>query len=448
MDVDDEITEDFLRMQGRQWHVHGSIESGECNYEFGSPFRKKRSDIARSGRKYLTMNVHCGKATRNVNFSVPGFLVYRENGMVSPCDYDIQVLSLKLKQLKLVSSSRVDFSDYVNCYYVKGFKKDLIGAWTYHEYSATLLKSISFQYAKLDSKNNKLQTSIADVNCADIVTLPSYKVFDICGLSCGDQDYVLYVANSYSRHKNIAHLAPIGVNEWGDQQDDIVRRFEHQEILWSCAWNNYRQRFAIGADRCFYLHDYESFSKKIDLPKGQPYSLDFNGIGSMLYCGLHSGDLLCFDLREDSTVPSLTVPLSKNISYIKLLSDEQTVITSGFNSVLFNVDLRTKRAVFQYPNHYSLYKKLIFSLDENLNVLCAPGEDNITRLWSLKEGKLLHALPLPNQDYCGQINSFFEAEGRRIFVHILLGDSIHTYETLEDTVQDRQVLQLNARPLY
>ncbi|KAF8770934.1 uncharacterized protein LOC129989225 [Argiope bruennichi] len=448
MELNDESTEDFLRMQGRHWNLHNHSEGSRCELARNIPFRERRRDDAQANKQNLKMNVQYGTVSKNINFSLPRCLLFRETGMTSQTDFSNQVMKLKLKQLKLVSCSRVDFSDYVNCYYVKGFRKDLLGAWSYHEYSATLLKSISFQYANSDSKNNKLQSSVTDIYCADIVTLPSYKVFDLCGLSCGEQDYVLYVANSYSRHKNIAHLARIGVNEWGDLQDDIVRRFEHKEILWSCSWNNFRQRFAIGADRGFYLHDYESFSKKIDLPKGQPYSLDFNKDGNMLYCGLHNGDLLCFDLRVEPKVPSLTVPLSKNISNIKLLSDEQTVIASGFNSVLFNVDLRTKKAVFQYPNHFSCYKKLIFSLSESLNVLCASGEDNITRLWSLKDGKLLHTLSLPNKDYCGQINSFFEAEGRRIFVHILLGDSIHTYETLEDESEDKQVLQLSARPLY
>ncbi|GIY65677.1 uncharacterized protein CDAR_81851 [Caerostris darwini] len=448
MDLEDEAADDFLRLQGRQWNMYNSSEPAVCDFSLGNPFRKKHQDVVRMGNQSHKMNIHSGKISKNVNFSLPKCLTFRENGMASESDFEAQVLKMKLKQLRLVSNSRVGFSDYINSYYIKGFKKDLIGAWTYHEYSATLLKSISFQCAKLDSKNNTLQSSITDIYCADIANLPNYKVFDLCGLSCGDQDYVLYVANSYSRHKNIAHLAPIGVNEWGDQQDDIVRRFEHHEILWSCSWNSFQQRFAIGADRCFYLHDYQSFSKRIDLPKGQPYSLDFNSNGNMLYCGLHSGDLLCFDLREETKVPSLTVPLSKNISYIKLLSDEQTVIASGFNSVLLNVDLRIKKATFQYPNHYSLYKKLVFSLNESVNVLCASGEDNITRLWSLKEGKLLHSLPLTHQDYCGQINSFLEADGRRMFVHILFGDSIHTYETLEDVVQELEVLQLNARPLY
>ncbi|GIX87457.1 uncharacterized protein CEXT_704521 [Caerostris extrusa] len=400
MDLEDEAADDFLRLQGRQWNMYNSSEPAVCDFSLGNPFRKKHQDVVRMGNQSHKMNIHSGKISKNVNFSLPKCLAFRENGMASESDFEAQVLKMKLKQLRLVSNSRVGFSDYINSYYIKGFKKDLIGAWTYHEYSATLLKSISFQCAKLDSKNNTVQSSITDIYCADIANLPNYKIFDLCGLSCGDQDYVLYVANSYSRHKNIAHLAPIGVNEWGDQQDDIVRRFEHHEILWSCSWNSFQQRFAIGADRCFYLHDYQSFSKKIDLPKGQPYSL---------------------------------ILIVMEICY-----------TVAFTVV----DLRIKKATFQYPNHYSLYKKLVFSLNESVNVLCASGEDNITRLWSLKEGKLLHSLPLTHQDYCGQINSFLEADGRRMFVHILFGDSIHTYETLEDVVQELEVLQLNARPLY
>ncbi|KFM68111.1 DDB1- and CUL4-associated factor 4, partial [Stegodyphus mimosarum] len=389
--LDDELSQDFMLMQSRQWSSGYTTAVTGYSSELHCPTKTKRDEIMRSNQKTLQFNIHSGVYNKLVDFKLPHCLQYRENGMTSKCNLSSQVVSLKLRQLKLVNSSRVDLSDYVSCYYVKGFKRDLVGVWTYHEYSAALLKSVSFQYSKLTSKSDDLLPSISEAFCSDIVNLPSYKVFDLCGLSTGDQDYILYVANSYSRHKNIAHLAPIDVNEWADQPDDVVRRFEHQEILWSCAWNSFKRRFAIGADRCFYLHDYVSFSDKIELPKGQPHSLDFNSNGNLLYCGLHMGELTCFDLRSDDRVPALTVSLCKNISYIKLLSDEQTIIASGFNNVLLNIDLRTKKIVFQYPNHHSLYKKLAFSLDESLNILCAPGEDNITRLWTLNDGKLLHS---------------------------------------------------------
>lgn len=114
----------------------------------------------------------------------------------------------------------------------------------------------------------------------------------------------------------------------------------------------------------------------------------------------------------------------------------------------FQVDLRTRKSVFQYPNHHSLYKKLTFNLDESSDILCAPGEDNITRLWSVKEGKLLHSLPLPNRDHCGQINTYFEADGRKMYVHILLGETIHTFEALEESVEELKVLRISAQPLF
>lgn len=334
MDADDD---DYLRFQTRQWSLHGYSESRDFAIHSRSPYEKKRKDAIRANKKSLELNIQSGSISQTTKFSLPKCLAFRETGVTNRSNFKNEFLRLKLRQLKLVSSCQVDFADYVSCYYVKGFKRDLIGAWTYHEYCATVMKSVTFGYNKPNSKSVDVQSSIADVICRDIVSLASYRVFDLCGLSYLDRDYVLYVANSYSRHKNIAHIAPIGASEYGDQQDGMVRRFEHQEILWSCAWNSYRQRFAIGADRCCYLHDYESFSKKIDLPRGQPYSLDFNSNGNMLYCGLHSGDLFGFDLRADTKMPSLTVPLCKNISYIKLLSNEQTVVASGFNSVLLNV---------------------------------------------------------------------------------------------------------------
>ncbi|XP_054716692.1 uncharacterized protein LOC129226117 [Uloborus diversus] len=444
MDIDDELSDDFLRTRARQYGVNASqAEITDQSSTVDSPHSKRRDEILRSNKKSLQFNVRSGGFLKSIGFSLPRCIPYREYGMTLRDNFNTQVLRLKLRQLKLVNSSRLDLSDYVSCYLVKGFKRDLVGAWTYHEYSATLLKSVSFQYSKLISKTDQIVPSVSDAFCSDIVTLPSFKVFDLCGLSSGDQDYILYVANSYSRHKNIAQLAPIDVNEWGDQPDDVVRRFEHQEILWSCTWNSFRRRFAIGADRCFYLHDYESFSKKSEIPKGQPHSLDFDGKGDLLYCGLHMGELVCFDLRAEDSIPCLKVPLCKNISFIKLLSDERTVITSGFNSVLLNVDLRSKKTVFQYPNHYTLFKKLSFSLNESLDILCSPGEDNITRLWTLSDGKLLHSLPLPYKDWCGQINSLFEADGRRMFIHVLLGDAIYTYESLEDCAQFQCVLPVN-----
>ncbi|KAG8193987.1 hypothetical protein JTE90_013681 [Oedothorax gibbosus] len=445
MDPDDD---DYLRFQTRQWSLHGS-ESRDFVIHARSPYEKKREDAVRANKKSLQLNIQSGSVTQTTKFSLPKCLAFRETGVTNQRNFQSELLRLKLRQVRLVSSCQVDFADYVSCYYVKGYKRKLIGAWTYHEYSATMLKAVTFDYTKPDPKSKEVKSSISDVVCKDIISLPSYRVFDLCGLSYLDKDYALYVANSYSRNKNVAHISPLSqIGEYGDQQDDMVRRFEHQEILWSCSWNSYRQRFAIGADRCFYLHDYESFSKKVDLPRGQPYSLDFNGNGNMLYCGLHSGDLFCFDLRAETNKPTLTVPLCKNISYIKLLSDEQTVVVSGFNGVLLNVDLRTRKSVFQYPNHYSLYKKLTFNLNESLNVLCAPGEDNITRLWSINDGKLLHNLPLPNRDYCGQINTFFEAEGRKMYVHILLGETIHTFEVLEESVQDQKVLMIDSQPIF
>lgn len=56
------------------------------------------------------------------------------------------------------------------------------------------------------------------------------------------------------------------------------------------------------------------------------------------------------------------------------------------------MDLRMKRPVFQYPGYSNKQERRPLSVDDGLDLLCATGDDNVSRIWSLQSGDLLKTI--------------------------------------------------------
>ncbi|XP_023239992.1 DDB1- and CUL4-associated factor 4-like [Centruroides sculpturatus] len=222
------------------------------------------------------------------------------------------------------------------------------------------------------------------------------KVTDLCILDVAeDKKYVLFTSVDVSPHPRHCSSVTVHALTHLNSYPQMCGVYEHEQhreekpLLWSCTWNKHTQTFAIGGEHLIRAINLNGGVCNIPF-KENCFSLTYNLFGNQLFVGSNIGNLSCFDLRSAKFISS--EKLGKGISYIKLLKNENFIITSGFEGKLLQVDLRTWKPVLEYPEHVNDYLKLPFSIDEEANVLCSVGQDRNTRLWSLNEGKLLHSI--------------------------------------------------------
>ena len=200
-----------------------------------------------------------------------------------------------------------------------------------------------------------------------------------------------------------------------DIRMDTSMKFEFPGVFYSCCAGS--NRFAIGGDKHIKVFTSTSRGRNTIFDGFMSYSsyeasstvtaiklfgvepaLDPNGEvsgDSHLVCGTNKGSMHWFDLKNAKEVLRCRM-FKKTISELKQLNDNQWIV-SGHDHQLSLVDRRCMTyPVLSFQGHSNACRKFSVSIDNDLRVMCSPGDDCITRIWSVDTGKLLNEIPLPS----------------------------------------------------
>ncbi|RWS04641.1 DDB1- and CUL4-associated factor 4-like protein [Dinothrombium tinctorium] len=180
--------------------------------------------------------------------------------------------------------------------------------------------------------------------------------------------------------------------------------FEFHEIFYSCS-GILPHTFAIGGENVIRLfkpftnstsrnfEDHTSFKLK-----GIVSSLKFDSSGKSFFAGLNKGRIHRFDVNTKKEAQKIDMK-TRSVVFIHPLQNERQLIASCHENNLLLVDLRMpSQYVLSYREHINDCKKIPVSVDESVDVLCCQGQDSITRMWSIKSGKLLHSFAPASDD--------------------------------------------------
>ncbi|KAL8617651.1 hypothetical protein ACOMHN_047897 [Nucella lapillus] len=192
---------------------------------------------------------------------------------------------------------------------------------------------------------------------------------------------------------------------WVSKSNFVLYTVNHRSrVNMSVAYivNAWRQRFGAGLDRGCQV---------VDINTRQCWELGSQGSkvlaqafsesdgGHLLYCGVQDGSLLMHDVRRGSRMPIVLMSPRRghlwrhSICDLKLSPDERFVYAGDISGQIRKWDLRICRTVLTYEGLCNQQCRLPFHIDDSQSVLYSAGTDCHTKIWSLKNGCLLHSIP-------------------------------------------------------
>ncbi|GBN51059.1 hypothetical protein AVEN_248937-1 [Araneus ventricosus] len=348
---------------------------------------------------------------RTVRAGILNLISQRERGFLLNAHYKTNVTNIKVNQLpKYFDRPTVctDVDDGFSFNFLRsGTRGDLIGVGEYGNTGSPNSVCV-FQYT---TPHNSVGQDASIVTLPFINRVSAYfsfadlSVSDTADFSYRDPKLLLVVGKGLAR-EGVAVLTHYDC-DYGLQK----HTWRVDGKIFCCASEIHSENFVLGCRRGFYVCKSLKLSKKHHL---QDYVLaaEFNNDGNLfLISDLANGIQLC-DMRENierslrNSLPFIKEPVLSDPSFcatrMKLLSDQVTLIVSDKTGHISKVDLRMRKPVFQYSEHRSTHYFRPLNVDEYLDLLCAVGDDDYCRIWSLSSGKLHWDHKIPPTKYGGK----------------------------------------------
>ncbi|GBO10073.1 hypothetical protein AVEN_31987-1 [Araneus ventricosus] len=387
-------------------------------------------------------NIHIGRA------GILNLISQREQGVLLNQLYKNNVTNVKVNQLPKFSERPTIYTDADDGFYWRflrnGSRGDLIGVgWDCNGAIRRRHSSVCvFQFLTHSTLSEKTRHNLVGKD-ASIDTLPfineiskNYNILpdllitDTADLSFRNQKPLLIVG-TFKSGGNAAILTSYHCE------------YVHQEYEWRvddhifcCASEINSENFVLGCTLGFYTSKNLKLSKKYCLEENV-IAVEFNDDGNLLFISGHKNGIQLFDMRENlerfrsNSPPYIKEPALNDSSLIanrmKLLTDQVTLIVSGKTGYISKIDLRMRKPVFQYSEHRTFQSCRPLNIDEDLDLLCAVGNDNCCRIWSLSSGKLHWTNKIAATNYRGgplTAHACIVSSERRWFIAVIQNDTV------------------------
>nr|DBA14307.1 TPA: hypothetical protein GDO54_005299 [Pyxicephalus adspersus] len=174
--------------------------------------------------------------------------------------------------------------------------------------------------------------------------------------------------------------------------------------VWSCVWcSNPRLdcNFSAGLRNQVLVMNTVTDVRRTFKTNSDVLAQQFATENLLLYNGCRSGEVFSIDMR----VPALSSSNWKKgtsffqnsaITCLRLLQDENYLLASDMSGQIKLWDMRMVKSVQQYEGHNNSYAYLPFHVKEDEGLLVAVGQDCYTRIWNMKDSRLLRTIPSPH----------------------------------------------------
>ncbi|KAM8825732.1 WD repeat domain 21 [Synchiropus picturatus] len=172
---------------------------------------------------------------------------------------------------------------------------------------------------------------------------------------------------------------------------------------WSCAWCNnpfMSNTVSIGLSRKVILKNAVSGETRTFKVNTDVLTQQFALHEPLLYNGCRSGEIFSIDLRlrgsRSENWKASSFHQESAITSLRVLEDENYVMAADMLGQIKLWDVRKTKPVMEYAGHYNEHAHLPIHISEPEGLLLAVGQDCNTRIWSLKDARLLRTIPSPH----------------------------------------------------
>ncbi|CAL1294765.1 unnamed protein product [Larinioides sclopetarius] len=379
-------------------------------------------------------NIHIGRA------GILNLISQREQGVLLNPLYKNRVTNVKVNQLPRFSERPTIYTDTDDGFYWRflrnGSRGDLVGVgWDCLEAISRRHSTVCvFQFlthSTLSEKNISIDTLpfINEIS-KNYNILPDLLITDTADLSYKNQKPLLIVGTL----KTGGNAAILTSYHCAVQDGD--HEWKVDEHIFCCASEGNSENFVLGCTLGLYVCKNLILSKKYRL-EDNVIAAEFNDDGNLLFISGHQSGIQLCDMREKleklcrKSSPYIKEPALDDSSLVasrmKLLSDQVTLIVSDKTGYISKIDLRMRKPVFQYPEHSSFHYIRPLNIDEDLDLLCAVGNDNCCRIWSLSSGKLHWSNKIAATNYRGgplTAHACIVGSERRWFIAVIQNDTV------------------------
>lgn len=342
-------------------------------------------------------------AKRHLNESrikMPNFvdsLIQVQQGRKSSCQLGEQLMRIRLMNLYKSRGSNCILSDVdlrmrdnsPKCIMAKYNNENnlLYAVWV--DFGSSTLARITID--NLSSSRTGEKSQLRSTRLGVLAPCSSVLDFDFF---CGNYDAVFCL-----NHRLRKSSCLLVESQSRDHDDAYVRKlnFEFEDSFQSCAAGD--GKFALGGDKQFKVFHYNETadactSYKLPWRVSAMKFLDCDSRSEILIT-TSNGFIRLYDTRTrnyDSNLGSRLGYYSVNcITQV----DRDKLLISGHSNNLCLVDKRNfKHPILKFSGHINSSHKLEPSVDVTARVVCSPGEDCVTRFWSLDSANLLTQLPM------------------------------------------------------
>lgn len=176
-----------------------------------------------------------------------------------------------------------------------------------------------------------------------------------------------------------------------------IKRY-NKNVIECVAWNKYPKDNMLvctgelsGVVKFKNIHMYGNYAQPF-VTKSPPQVLEFSNTSPCLFAGCKSGVVYQYDYRSHSPVwfRSSTKGPGYCIDGLRVLDDDNYIITSNWNGDIVKIDVRLRKPVTEYRGHVNNHSKLGFRLDAHEMFVFAVGSDACLRVWDVRTGGLQH----------------------------------------------------------
>lgn len=373
------------------------------------PQKKKYFRITAGSSRHVILNEQEAKVRKqqdvtrqhlsDSHVNTPSFVnsyFQMQQGQITPSNLTEQLMKIRIndafrnrKETYVQADLQLDMRDNSpKCVMAKynSEKQVIHGIWS--DFSGSIISRVD---VNLESANESQKVIVT----GGLNLPPCCSVLDIDYFH-GDCD-VLFCLNHFRDRSSCLLIE----STLADPDDPLVTRmnFEFEYSYKSCAAGD--GKFALGGDKQIKVL---YFNANFPLDNCNIYTLQWavtamkflnSGMSPELLAGTANGFIRLYDIRskEDDSSQRMRVGYYTINSLAQV--DSNKWLVAGHSNNLCLIDRRNlKGPVLQFAEHVNSCHKLEPSVDSVTRVVCSPGEDCVTRFWSLDSGNLMTQLPL------------------------------------------------------
>ncbi|XP_077567237.1 WD repeat domain 21 [Stigmatopora nigra] len=209
--------------------------------------------------------------------------------------------------------------------------------------------------------------------------------------------HVLLCMLGTAKNPGLLNLVPTSLFSYNSQPS--LRITLKISTAWCCAWSRHPSHdklFSVGLSHKIILHQAVTGNKTIIDVASDVLAQQFGANIPLLYNGCRSGAIFGFDVRNPGQGKAVTFKHQYPITSLQILQDENYLVAADMSGRINLWDIRAIKHVQEYKGHYNEHAYLPIHVREPEGLLLAVGQDCYTRIWSLRDSRLLRTIPSPH----------------------------------------------------